>query len=142
MSVTHGGRKAKQFRWALARGFVIIENENGLVHRFAVPEIHQILCGLYDQFRDLWIPLANNVERMYRGNEKPGLGLAIYTARPGDTLHAQGASYLGVVLEETGVFEWNGKAKGIAWRFLSRPTSEQALCRQVKNAPIRRRRAP
>lgn len=76
-----------------------------------------IIQKLRATFVERWIPLANNVETMYSGTEKPGLGMSIFELRPGDTFHAQGASYLGVVLEKVGIFEWNGQKRGIAWRF-------------------------
>lgn len=142
MSLTHGGRKAKHFRWSVVDGVVVIENENGLVHRYAVTEVHKIVCALHQQFGDRWIRLANNVERMYHGTERAGMGCAIYAMCPGDTFHAQGASYLGVVLEEAGVFEWNGRAKGIAWRILGAPAGEQVLHQYLSNAAPRARRAP
>ena len=63
-------------------------------------------------FGEQWFPLANNVEKMYRGTERTGLGMAIYQLRPGDTFHAQGSSYLGVVLEEVDILDWNGKSWG------------------------------
>jgi len=86
-------------------------------HEYSLREILSIIRDLRANFGERWIPLANNVEKMYSGTEKPGLGMTIFQLRPGDTVHAQGASYLGVVLERIGVFEWNGKKKGIAWQF-------------------------
>ena len=118
MSVTHGGR-ARRFRWSFRNDQVKIENENGLAHSFPVAEIVAVLSRLQAEFGDQWFPLANNVEKMYDETEIPGLGTTVYRLRPGDISHAQGASYLGVVLEEIGILSWNGKARGIAWRLLT-----------------------
>ncbi len=118
MSVTHGG-KARRFDWKLERDLVVIENEDHKRHSFSVQEITDVLAWLYQRFGSSWIPLANNVQKMYEGTEIAGLGSAIYERKPGDTYHAQGASYLGVVLEEAGILQWNNEMKGIAWRMVS-----------------------
>ncbi len=107
MSKTHGGR-AKQFEWFFQKDHVIIENENGKTHEYSVDEIIEILTNLLEEFGQEWIPLANNVQKMYEGTEISGFGSTIYSLCPGDVFHAQGASYLGVVLEEAGLLEWNG----------------------------------
>lgn len=126
MSVTHGGR-AKQFKWFFGGEHLVIENESGLKHTYSVEEILAVLSSIQTGFGEQWFPLANNVEKMYRGTEIPGLGTTIYHLRPGDTLHAQGASYLGVVLDEVGILEWNGKARGISWRLMVHPKEPGAL---------------
>ncbi|OGA47470.1 MAG: hypothetical protein A3G24_14430 [Betaproteobacteria bacterium RIFCSPLOWO2_12_FULL_62_13] len=111
------------------------------MHRYAAWEIHKVVQALFRQFRSDWFPLANNVERMYRGTEKPGLGSIIYQISRSGTLHAQGASYLGVILEEAGLLEWNGRARGIAWRFVSSPPGdEKALYQRLSNAAGRVKR--
>ena len=107
MSVTHGGR-ARKFDWSFIEGHLVIQSESGMEHSYSLDEVHEIVKSLHSTFGDNWFPLANNVEKMYSGTERPGLGTAIYKLRPGDTTHSQGASYLGVILEEVGVFEWNG----------------------------------
>jgi len=73
---------------------------------------------------------------MYHGTERAGVGSTIYGLCPGDTFHAQGASYLGVVLEEAGILQWNGKSRGIAWRFVSIPNDGKTL-----NAQLERKRS-
>ena len=64
--------------------------------------------------------------------EKNGLGTAILNHSPDDITHAQGSSYLGVVLEEVGVFQWNGEKRGIHWRILKMPESVGNLKEMVK----------
>lgn len=126
MPVTHGGR-ARRFEWSFRDDEVLITSESGIRHQFTTNEILQLIRELDSSFGSEWIPLGNNVEKLYSGTEKLGLGTAIYGHRPGDTLHAQGASYLGVVLEEIGVFRWNGMKKGIAWRIEKRVADLEAL---------------
>ncbi len=134
MSVTHGGR-ARRFKWFFVDEHLVIENESGLKHTYSAEEILAILSGIQTEFGDRWFPLANNVEKMRRGTEIPGLGMAIYRLRPGDTLHAQGASYLGVVLDEVGILEWNGKSRGISWRLKVDPKEPEALRARLGRQP-------
>lgn len=135
MSVTHGGR-ARKFEWSLRDSAVHIQSESGVEHRFTVNEILQIIRDLDAVFRGEWIPLANNVEKLYDGTENLGLGTAIYRLRPGDTTHAQGASYLGVVLEEIGVFRWNNEKKGIAWR-IEKQVADVAMLKSLLHQSAR-----
>jgi hypothetical protein len=128
---THGGRQ-RHFEWWLDGMTLRIRNTHGLEHRYGLAEVIGVLAKLHNEFGTGWFPLANNVEKLNRGTENAGLGSAIY-ARPGaDTLHAQGASYLGVVLEDAGILEWNGERRGIQWRIEMLPLSANALARQLR----------
>jgi hypothetical protein len=115
VSVTHGGR-AKSFDWLVKERQLHIKSESGMKHSYSFDEVLTIIRSLHSTFGESWFPLANNVEKMYSGTEQAGLGSLIYQLSPGNTVHAQGASYLGVVLEEVVVFEWNGEKHGICWR--------------------------
>ncbi len=117
MSVTHGG-KSREFIWRLNDNIINIRNENGIEHAYVLNEIIEIIKWLKNSFQDEWFPLANNVALMGRKKEKDGLGTAILNLTPKNITHAQGASYLGVVLDEIGIFEWNAKIKGIKWRII------------------------
>jgi hypothetical protein len=117
MSTTHGG-KAKRFVWSYRDDLLVIKTNEGKTHQYTLQEIIAILSVLRTKFEHGWFPLANNVQKMFELEERPGLGSTIYSLRPGDTYHAQGASYLGVVLEEAGILEWNGRMKGIEWRLV------------------------
>ena len=66
-----------------------------------------MLKRLDDQFTAGWFPLANNVEKLSNGTEKAGLGQTILQGQPGNVIHAQASSYLGVVLEDLGLATWN-----------------------------------
>lgn len=123
MSVTRGGGRAKTFTWWLEGTNIKIRkysSKKAADHSYSVEEIAELLDHLRLHFSDRWIPLANNVEKMPASTEQPGLGSAIY-AKSEDTTHAQGASYLGVVLEEIGIFEWNRMNRGICWRLMASP---------------------
>ena len=136
MATTHGGR-SRDFDWKVRDKILVIESESGMHHEYSLREILSIIRVLRLAFGKRWIPLANNVEKMYSGTEKEGLGTTIYALKPGDTMHAQGASYLGVVLERAKIFEWNGKKKGIAWRFRNDVDDIASLERMLKRAKPR-----
>ena len=50
-----------------------------------------------------------------------------------NTTYAQGASYLGVVLEELGYLRWNGRSRGIGWRLTGEDGSEMGLGSRLKD---------
>lgn len=121
LSETRGSdNKRKKFKWTydVEKRAVLIRNEDGKTHEYALKEIQRILLGASMVFGNDYFPLSNNVEKLADGTERRGLGTIILEQKPGDIYHAQGASYLGVVLEECGIFEWNGKRIGICWRLL------------------------
>ena len=121
MSETRGGiNKRKGFRWEYDPNerILLITNEDGKRHEYTIKEIQNILARLETNFGGGFFPLANNVEKLANGSERLGLGSVILEQKPGDIYHAQGSSYLGVVMEECHYFEWNGKHKGIHWRLV------------------------
>ncbi len=130
MSTTRGGpKKRKEFAWRFdpaARTLTITKQQDKTL-AYSVRELHNILDTLWNYFGHDFFPLANNVERLGKGAEKLGLGTAILENLPKDIARAQGASYLGVVLEECGFLEWNKEHGGIAWRLLETDFSPEAL---------------
>jgi hypothetical protein len=132
MLITHGG-KARRFEWKYQGNETIITNENGRTHLYSVGEIYDIINWLTQKFGADWFPLANNVEKLGNGKEVDGLGVAILRQGPKNITHAQGSSYLGVVLEQLGILEWNHKAKGIKYRIIHRPNSIDEL-KKIMNA--------
>lgn len=120
MSVTHGGEiRGKRFDWhfdANSKEVHIYTENRKKLHAYSTQEIQAILSGLYNEFGNEDFPLANNVMLLGNGTEKMGLGVIILQQENSDVHHAQGASYLGVVLEECRYLDWNGKHYGIQWR--------------------------
>jgi len=136
MSETRGGeRRRKPFQWSFSHHdqAVIIENENGRVQTYALSDIGSILRRLCDDFGSGFFPLANNVKHLGDRTERNGLGMTILAQRPGDVTHAQGASYLGVVLEECGYFQWNGKHRGIEWRLIDEDFTPEVLAERLSS---------
>ena len=117
MSYTNGG-KSKYFKWKLVANKISIKNEDDRVHEYELVEILEVLQWLKNRFSNKWFPLANNVEFLSKDEEQDGLGNSILNLKPNDITHAQGASYLGVVLQEIGILEWNGAKRGIQWRII------------------------
>ena len=134
MSFTRGGQnKRKRFEWhfdPVTRQLIII-NQNGRGLIYGLDEIHRVLVALHQRFSSDYFPLSNNVEFLSNGTEKPGLGQTIQDQLPEDVNRSQGGSYLGVVMEEAGYFEWNGKAVGICWRLIETEFSEDNLAARL-----------
>ena len=128
MSSTHGARGIK-FVWDFSEeDGVSIKNEKGRYHFYTTKEIVTILNELFERFGNNWFPLANNVEKLGKGTEQFGLGMAILSQQPGNITHAQGSSYLGVVLEESGILKWNEEKKGIRWKIkISKLTDDNVI---------------
>ena len=129
--MTHGGRQ-KNFEWQLVGEDIFIKNEDSKTHLYSLSETFEIIQWLSGRFGKGWFPLANNVALMGSGDEKDGLGTAILSISRNDITHAQGSSYLGVVLDQVGVFEWNGAKRGIQWRLVKIPKSIDNLRQAFK----------
>jgi DNA-3-methyladenine glycosylase I len=133
MLETHGGDlKAKRFDRAIQDDYVKITNEDKREEKYPIGEIFDIMNWLTEKFGLGWFPLANDVAKLGRDTEVNGLGVAILRQQPGDISHAQGASYLGVVLEHVGILEWNGKQRGIQWRIIHPVLHPDELRRTIK----------
>ena len=118
MSMTRGGpNRAKRFDWHFdaAAQNVVIRNEDDRLLVYTVDELAELLNRLETAFGTSAFPLANNVETLAAGTERPGLGMTFMSIKK-NTTFAQGASYLGVVLEKLGYLRWNGRSRGISWR--------------------------
>lgn len=122
-SQTHGGR-TRSFEWKVIGNLLVITNEFEKEHKYSLEEILAVIRGIESQFGMDWFPLADNVEKLYRGEEKPGLGNILYALKP-DTYYAQGSSYLGVVLENLGILEWNSAKWGIKWKLKRKILNEE-----------------
>lgn len=138
VSETHGHR-SKTFRWQVkpSPDRLSIESDEGVKHEYALTEIQRILMRLDEEFGDGFFPLGNNVEKLGNGTEVAGLGTTILEQRPKDISHAQGASYLGVVLEECGYLEWNRQKRGIEWRLIRKDLEKAAIAARLRSrSPI------
>ena len=76
---THGGAGSRSFRWWWEGATLHICRQNGWRDQFLMAELAEILKSLEDQFGSGWFPLANNVEKMWNGTEKPGFGASCET---------------------------------------------------------------
>ncbi|MGQ0604380.1 MAG: hypothetical protein ACT4QE_22080 [Anaerolineales bacterium] len=139
MSMTRGpAAKRRSFAWhfdpMLKR--VLVENDRGRRHEFTLQEIQEILRVVHGSFGTSFFPLANNVQKLGDGTEKWGLGSIILEQEESDVSHAQGSSYLGVILEESGYFVWNGRHKGIEWKLITADLSDITLLSRFSNHSV------
>jgi hypothetical protein len=136
-SETHGYR-SKKFAWEFVAGpeRLQIESVAGIEHNFSLGEIQRVLERLDEQFGKEFFPLGNNVEKLGNGTEVQGLGTTILEQRPRDVTHAQGSSYLGVVLEECEYFEWNGEKQGIKWRLIRKDLNRASISAALQTAQL------
>ena len=124
---TRGGARARQFGYHFNGRVLHIRTERNRHDEFPLEELHFIVNRLVAQFGNGWFPLANNVQKLGDGSERPGLGQTILEARPRDITHAQAGSYLGVILEDLGLTTWNGKNRGIEWRLEGKVPTVESL---------------
>jgi len=131
---THGGtKKGLEFDWGYDEysDEIVIINEKRKRHSYSIGEIGNILKTLESQFGTSFFPLANAVDKLSNGTERSGLGMAILREKPRDVYHAQGSSYLGVVLEECDFLKWNGKNRGIEWKIIDSNFNKDKLVKVI-----------
>ena len=134
--MTRGGpNRAKRFDWQYDAGRrrVVIRNEDDRVLVYTIDELAKLLDKLEATFGTNEFPLANNVEKLGAGTERPGLGMTLLSIKPKDVAYAQGSSYLGVVLEDLGYLRWNGRSRGIGWRLTGQDGSVAGLGSRLRD---------
>ncbi|MDD4239569.1 MAG: hypothetical protein PHT62_13610, partial [Desulfotomaculaceae bacterium] len=127
-STTFGG-KAKSFWWKIdSEGNLSIlrffKSSNGVSEKFkriSREEIEKL--NLY-MAENEWVSLANNVEKLGNGVEKEGIGRFLYENFKWNIADCQLASHLGVIFSLSGMWEYNGKERGILFRRLNRDWRE------------------
>jgi hypothetical protein len=112
-SCTRG--KNIRFTWSSDNERVVIVNEKNRVLEYRYEDIYCLIGLLYSKFGYNWFPLGNNVVKVADETEVDGFGTNLYKI-VNNTTYAQGSSYLGVVLEELGIFEWNNEKRNIKWK--------------------------
>ena len=118
------GGKSKTFWWKIDERSNIhikrifdLENENKEVKKIATA--HE-LDQLDDYMKDgSWKYIANNVEKLAHGTEKAGIGVFLYDHLNWSGTDAQLSGHLGVILYKTGVWDYNGKKRGIQHKRIS-----------------------
>jgi len=68
--------------------------------------------------------LANNVEKLASGKEKPGIGKFLYDELSFNPTKSQLSSHLGAIFSYSKVWEFNGKLRGMKFRRISNNWSE------------------
>lgn len=122
-SKTLGKGRAVAFSWEAKDNRILITNEKGSTLEYADSEIVAAITWLLSQFGFEPFPLANNVEKLYKNEEKAGLGVALYSVRQNPRF-AQCSSYLGVILQELGILQRVlDKGRAIHWRLRAETVS-------------------
>lgn len=75
-----------------------------------------------------WKDLANNVQKLANGKEKPGIGKFLYDELGWTTTDAQLSSHLGVIFYRSKVWDYNEKMRGMQFKRIS-----SNWCEKVKN---------
>lgn len=112
------GAKAKSFWWKLNEDYSVtilrkFDLNNGKVKRSDT--IFALEIDKLQQFvDDSKVPLANSVEKLAKGTEKEGLGKFLYDGLNWkDTTKAQVSSQIAALFFYSGIWDYNGKLKGM-----------------------------
>lgn len=124
LSETTLGGKNKTFWWKfddennihIKRRFNFKNGEKELTKIAITHELDK----LDDYMKDVsWKYIANNVEKLALGTEKAGIGMFLYNQLNWSGTEAQLSGHLGVIFYKAGVWDYNGKKRGIQHRRIS-----------------------
>lgn len=113
------GGKAKEFLWKIEPdGAISIRREFKNLKVYIEQTISAAELNRLDEYmRDGdWKPLANNVARLRRKEEKDGIGRFLYENLGLDESGAQLASQLGAIFSNSGAWLHNGKKRGMEFK--------------------------
>jgi hypothetical protein len=123
-STTFGG-KAKSFWWKIDEECNIqisrfFNNKTGKPESKVISQRELNELDNYMQsdvfLPDYFVPLANNVEKLAKHQEKEGIGKFLFTHFNWSPTDCQLAGHLGVILSLSGAWEYNGKKRGIKFK--------------------------
>jgi len=115
------GAKEKDFWWKIDdEGWIAIKRFFQMAHGRHLVET-TIACSDIEKLHAYtgdrqWKDLANNVEKLANHTERPGLGWFLYEKLGWDTAGAQLSSHLGAIMTRAGVWDWNGKRRGMRFK--------------------------
>lgn len=123
-STTFGG-KAKSFWWKIDEECNIqisrfFNNKTGkpdskVISQRQINELDNYMQS--DVFLpDYFVPLANNVEKLAKHQEKEGIGKFLFSNFNWSPTDCQLSGHLGVILSLSGAWEYNGEKKGIKFK--------------------------
>lgn len=112
------GGKQKNFSWRVDEqcNLYIKRNDSEKEEIFiaeSLEKIHNYVSS------NEWTYLANNVDKLYRGEEKEGLGKFIYENIRKDTTYAQLSSQIVSIFTQINIWVSNGKKISIKFRTIS-----------------------
>ncbi len=118
------GGKRKPFKWKIdnknnihiKRIFDLENEKKELTKIVTAHDLDQL-----DEFMKdgIWKYIANNVEKLALGTEKAGIGVFLYEHLNWSSTEAQLSGHLGVIFNKAGVWDYNGKKRGIQHKRIS-----------------------
>lgn len=118
------GGKSKDFLWKIddecnihiKRVFNLMGENKEIVKIVSIDDLNRLNEYMGD---GNWKDLANNVEKLANGKEKEGIGKFLYKKLKWSTTDAQLSGHLGVIFYLSGVWDYNGKMRGMRFRGIS-----------------------
>jgi hypothetical protein len=114
------GGKAKEFLWRMEPGGAISIRRKfkNLGGKFVEQTISAAELKRLDEYMDdgNWKPLANDVAKLRRREEKDGIGRFFYEELGLDESGAQLASHVGAIFSSSGAWLHNGKKRGMEFK--------------------------
>ena len=119
------GGKAKPFWWRIdARGQVTIRRlfRTRSGDRFIEKTVTRKELDRLDRYvsESGWVPLANNVETLRKGEERDGIGRFLHDQLGWSETASQLASHLAAIYTAAGAWKYNGKKRGMRFRRVGR----------------------
>lgn len=113
------GGKAKPFYWKIDdKGSISIKRMFGNQEKLISQTVNAQELGKIDKYLSDggWKALANDVEKLKKGTEKPGIGKFMYDNLEMNEAEAQLSSHLGAIFSNAGAWLYNGKKRGIEFK--------------------------
>jgi hypothetical protein len=119
MLTTLGG-KQKKFNFRIEDSNIIIDRiDAGIQDILPIETLYSVMQKLADGNR---FYLANNVQALQLGLEKPGFGRSLFE-QTGDIKLAQASSQLAAILRGCNLFSWDGLKKNMTFSVLHMPST-------------------
>ena len=126
------GGKAKTFQWkidedctvSIKRVFHLESGTKENIKTVSSDELEKINAFVSSEN---WCHLANNVDKLRHGTEKEGIGKFLYDELGWNETDCQLASHLGPIFFMSGVWDYNGRKRGIMFKRMS-----MDWCRLIK----------
>ena len=115
------GGKAKSFRWKIDNECNLhihrkFQTKTGTMEHSRIVSSVDLTAVINYVSADKWHDLANNIANINNGTEKEGVGRFLHETLGWPPSDCQLASHLGAMFFRSGVWDYNGKKRGIKFR--------------------------